>query len=69
MIRTAKVIFCDNDHGTGDITFPSLDRSVAELEAEYISPQTIGQLRRNAKKAGWGRLNGADYCPGCIDAL
>lgn len=67
MIRSAKVIFCDNEHGTGDVTFPSLDRSTNELAAEYIAPQTTAQLRKSAKKAGWGRIAGVDYCPLCME--
>jgi hypothetical protein len=69
VIRKAAIIFCDNEHGTGDVTFPSLDRSTAELAAEYIAPQTIPQLRKSAKMAGWGRVNGGDYCPSCMESM
>ena len=67
MIRTARVIFCDNEHGTGDITFPDMNRETHELAAEYIAPQTTAQLRKSAKKAGWGRIDGVDYCPLCME--
>ena len=69
MIRAAKLIFCDNEHGTGDVTFPDLDRQVHELQAEYVAPQTVGKLRKSAKKAGWGRVNGSDYCPNCMESM
>jgi len=69
VIRSAKIIFCENEHGTGDVTFPDLDRTVQELQAEYVAPQTVGQLRKSAKKAGWGRVNGGDYCPSCMESM
>jgi hypothetical protein len=37
------------------------------LAAEYIAPQTTAQLRKSAKKAGWGRIAGVDYCPLCME--
>lgn len=67
MIRSAKIIFCDNEHGTGDVTFPSLDRTVQQLQGEYVAPQTVGQLRKAAKKEGWTRIDGGDYCPQCSE--
>lgn len=69
MIRIAKVIFCDNEHGTGDVTFPSLDRPVDELVGEYVAPNTTADLRKSAKKAGWGRIDGGDYCPACMESV
>ena len=69
MIRQAKVIFCENEHGTGDVTFPSLDRELDELQAEYVAPQTTADLRKSAKEAGWGRVNGGDYCPACMESM
>lgn len=68
MIRTTKIIFCGNEHGNGDVTFPSLDRATPELAAEYVVPQTVRELRKSAKKAGWGRVNGEDYCPACMES-
>lgn len=67
MIRTAKAIFCDNEHGFGDVTFPPLDRDVTSSQQDYIAPQRVGQLRKAAKKEGWGRVNGGDYCPQCME--
>jgi hypothetical protein len=68
MIRGAKVIFCDNEHGFGDVTFPNLDRPVEEIQACYVAPVPIAQLRKSAKAAGWGRINGGDYCPQCMES-
>lgn len=67
MIRTTKVIFCDNEHGFGDVTFPPLDRDISSLQQEYIASRRIGQLRKEAKNEGWGRVNGGDYCPQCME--
>lgn len=69
MIREAKVIFCDNEHGTGDVTFPSLDREPGVLAGEYVAPQRVSDLRKAAKKQGWGRVQGGDYCPGCMESI
>jgi hypothetical protein len=55
MIRTAKLIFCDNEHGMGDVTYPDL-----------FDP-TLKQLRKDAKQAGWSRHAGADYCQQCTE--
>ena len=68
MIRAAKLIFCDNEHGTGDVTFPSLDRDVQQLQGEYVAPQTVAQLRKAAKKEGLTRIDGSDYCPQCSES-
>ncbi len=68
MIRRATLLFCDNEHGAGDFTFPDLDeQSAAETKQEFIEPRGVGALRKAAKAAGWGRVNGADYCPGCME--
>lgn len=67
MIRTAKVIFCDNEHGGGDVTFPDFDRRAFDLQQDFINPVSVAGLRRQAKKEGWGRVNGGDYCPTCMD--
>lgn len=64
MIRTAKVIFCDNEHGFGDTTFPEMSRVDDQT---FIEPIATFTLRKQAKAAGWTRLNGADYCPLCSE--
>jgi hypothetical protein len=68
MIRTAKVIFCDNEHGVGDLTFPDLDELDAHQLKQYFIEARNGGLRKEAKKAGWTRVNGADLCPGCSES-
>jgi hypothetical protein len=29
----------------------------------------VGALRKAAKAVGWGRVNGGDYCPGCMESM
>ncbi|HLJ26609.1 MAG TPA: hypothetical protein VKY85_07850 [Candidatus Angelobacter sp.] len=66
MIRRAPVIFCDNEHGMGEVSFPP----IAELEVQaFIDPVSQRELRKQAKQAGWSRHNGADYCPSCTESL
>jgi hypothetical protein len=66
MIRTVKILFCEDDHGSGDITFPD----IPDLDAQsFIQPLGIGALRRAAKAAGWKRIMKADYCPDCVACI
>jgi hypothetical protein len=70
MINKTQVIFCDNEHGIGDVCFPDIgnmdEHSIKQL---FINgPPSIRALRLDAKKAGWGRVNGGDYCPGCMQS-
>jgi hypothetical protein len=67
MIRTAKIIFCDNEHGTGDVTYPDFYQESAELAQYFIVSLSLKETRKAAKKAGWSRHNGADYCPQCTE--
>ena len=68
MIRKCMILFCDNEHGTGDVCFPDLDRVDSfETKQAFIKGNTVRQLRAEAKKAGWGRVNGGDYCPACME--
>ncbi len=62
MIRTAKVLFCDNEHGFGEVTFPEMSRVDNQT---FIAPISTAQLRKQAKAAGWTRQDGADYCASC----
>lgn len=68
MVNKYMILFCDNEHGTGDVCFPDVDTmdgfSIKQL---FIKGTTIGLLRKEAKKAGWGRVNGGDYCPICME--
>jgi hypothetical protein len=65
MILTVKVLFCDEDHGIGEQTFPHID----DLdEGAFILPLSVKQLRRAAEAAGWRRRGGMDLCDRCVDA-
>lgn len=70
MIRSTKLIFCDNEHGAGDVTFPDLDDSSFDIKQHFIYPvqPTAAELRKAAKKAGWTRVDGGDYCPICSES-
>ena len=63
MIRTIKVIFCEEEHGTGDRTFPDL----MDLDTRMFidGAPTAAQLRKMAREHGWTRSGGADYCNQC----
>ena len=71
MIRTLRVIFCENEHGTGDVCFPDIgtmdDYAVKQLI--IAGKSTIGALRKEARQAGWGRVNGGDFCPACMESM
>lgn len=70
MIRKCIILFCENEHGTGDVTFPDVDALEGhKLREQFIQGNTVGSLRAAARKAGWGRVNGGDYCPGCIESM
>lgn len=69
MIQKSAILFCDNEHGTGDVCFPDIDHMDAfEIKQHFINPTTGKQLRKDAKKIGWGRINGGDYCPACMES-
>ena len=64
MIRSTKILFCDNDHGAGDVTFPA----TTDLDVrDFIETPSLKQLRAEAKKAGWSRERGRDICEGCTE--
>lgn len=65
MIRTSRILFCDQEHGTGEQTFPSL-RDLSEQD--FIRDLTAKQLRAEAKKAGWSHVDGHDYCGMCTES-
>lgn len=70
MTRKAIILFCDNEHGTGDICFPDLTKlSGFEFQEVLIKGNTVGSVRRAAKAAGWGRVGGVDYCPACMGSM
>jgi hypothetical protein len=57
VIRTAKKIYCDNEHGVGDVFFPD--------SGDYVNGPSIREIRRKAKAAGWIRTRRNDFCPDC----
>jgi hypothetical protein len=40
-----------------------------DLQQEFIKSNTCRSLRKAAKQQGWGRVNGGDYCPGCMASM
>ena len=69
MVRNCFFIFCENEHGTGDVCFPDLDTLEAfDTKQAIIQSNSKRQVRADAKKAGWGRVNGGDYCPACMES-
>jgi hypothetical protein len=63
MMRNTQLLFCDEEHGIGDVTFPELENLTI---VDFIQPRTARQIRADAKKAGWTRdRRGRDYCEGC----
>lgn len=67
MTRTVYYLFCDNEHGTGDVSFPEALRDVDTPEFEKWD--SIAKVRRAAKVAGWRRYQRADYCPSCVESM
>ena len=69
MINNARILFCDNEHGTGDVCFPDIDQMDSfNIKQVLIKSNTAKELRAEAKSAGWGRVNGGDYCPACMES-
>ena len=70
MIRNAPILFCDNEHGTGDVCFPDVKQLDGhDLQQQFIKSYSIRSLRNAAKAIGWGRVNGGDYCPDCMETM
>jgi len=69
VINNARILFCDNEHGTGDVCFPDIDNMDSfKIKQVLIKGNTAKELRKEAKSAGWGRVNGGDYCPACMES-
>ena len=66
MIRTIKVLFCDNEHGNGDVTFPDL-RHVEPTDIVNGGSATTKHLRAETAKSGWRHYRGSDYCEMCAE--
>lgn len=70
MTRKAQLLFCDNEHGTGDVCFPDVDEMDGfKFKQVFINGNTAQLLRKEAKAHGWGRVNGGDYCPNCMESM
>jgi hypothetical protein len=70
VIRKAHLLFCDNEHGTGDVVFPDLTRLAGfEIQQAFIEGNNVRSVRKAAKAQGWGRVNGGDYCPDCMESM
>ena len=69
MIQKCCILFCDNEHGTGDTCFPDID-GMDSFEVKQALRQSVNAryLRKQAKQAGWGTINGGDYCPACMES-
>jgi hypothetical protein len=69
MVRNGRLIFCDNEHGSGHVCYPDIyDMDAHALCQLFINSQPASALRKAAKKEGWGRVNGGDYCAGCMES-
>lgn len=69
MIRKLHFLFCDNEHGTGDVCLPDPDAMGGNsFKHEIVTGNSIKSLRAQAKAEGWGRVNGGDYCPQCMES-
>ncbi len=65
-IQTTRVLFCDNEHGIGERTYPEL----SDLQSDsFVNAPAPGRLRKKAKELGWGRHEGGDYCPECMETM
>jgi hypothetical protein len=68
MIRTAKLLFCDQEHGVGgEMTFPDVHAVAHTLHQHFIVSLNAKELRKQAKKEGWSFVDGHDYCPVCTE--
>lgn len=63
MLRTGKRIYCDNEHGCGEVTFPDDAEHV-----DFINGTRAQTLRTLAKAAGWTITKTHDLCPGCSES-
>jgi hypothetical protein len=65
-----SILICDEDHFLAQPVLPDFDTMTNdEIARLAVNPLNINDLRRAAKKAGWRRINGLDYCPGCAASM
>lgn len=70
MIRKLNIIFCENEHGNGERCFPDIyDAAQFDLAEAAVQDLSVAQVRREAKRHGWGRVNGGDFCPSCMESM
>jgi len=69
VIRKIQFLFCDNEHGTGDVCFPDVSGTEDSVMRTIVNGNTARSLRAAAKKEGWGRVGGGDYCPACMESI
>lgn len=70
MTRKIILLLCENEHGTGEQCFPDIHRATGDELCEIATRELpVSQLRKEAKKHGWGRVNGGDFCPGCMESM
>ena len=69
MIRMMRIIFCCEEHGTGDQTFPDLRGDMDMCAGDVANAPGTARLRALAKKEGWAYIRGLDYCPSCVNAM
>lgn len=70
MIAKCNLLFCSDEHGTGDVCWPDVTQLDSYgIQQMFIKGKTIRELRKEAKQAGWGQFNGADYCPSCMESI
>jgi hypothetical protein len=69
MTNKTVLLFCDNEHGVGEPCFPDVDKMDGyDVKQMFIKGASARALRQEAKKAGWSRVNGGDYCPICTES-
>ena len=69
-IRRAMALYCDEEHGIGDVVFPAADSANAySSDAKFDPDLTAVKLRRLARAEGWRRFQNVDYCPSCVQSM
>lgn len=70
MILKLPLLFCENEHGNGERCFPDIYKLDGfDISQAALNDLSVPDLRREAKKQGWGRVNGGDFCPQCMESM